>query len=32
MINKMEDNQVLAHIKNLSAKEEDLYGKEKSKR
>ena len=25
---KMEDNQVLAHIKNLSAKEEDLYGKE----
>ncbi len=24
----MEDNQVLAHIKKLSAKEEDLYGKE----
>ena len=24
----MEDKQVLAHIKNLSAKEEDLYGKE----
>jgi hypothetical protein len=24
----MEDNQVLTHIKNLSEKEEDLYGKE----
>jgi hypothetical protein len=24
----MEDNQVLAHIKNLTAKEEELYGKE----
>jgi uncharacterized protein YjaG (DUF416 family) len=24
----MEDSQVLTHIKNLSAKEEDLYGKE----
>jgi len=24
----MEDNQVLAHIKSLTAKEEELYGKE----
>ena len=24
----MEDSQVLAHIKNLSANEDDLYGKE----
>lgn len=24
----MEDNQVLTHIKNLTAKEEELYGKE----
>jgi uncharacterized protein YjaG (DUF416 family) len=28
MKNKVEDNSVLSHIKKLTAKEEELYGKE----